>query len=102
MSLSHCEKCFDTPCRCGHHGYGLIPKTALNTTFCLEYSPNCKKKYMVRLSGYRRGMIDKKGIASGTNDAIGYGDTFEEAFNEAIKQGTNQRLVAEKTKKLSS
>ena len=71
-----------------------IPKEALEFTFCLEYSPNCYKKYMVRVCGYRQGVIDKKGVASGTRDAIGYGDTFEEAFNEAIKKRIDQKQAS--------
>lgn len=104
MSLSDCEKCWETPCRCGHAGYGLIPEEALQTTFCLEYNPNCKKKYMVRICGYRMGRIDKRSIyhdSEKSGDAIGYGTTFEDAFNEAIKRRADQKAAHEETKKLS-
>jgi hypothetical protein len=52
-------------------------------TYVVEHNPNCYKKFKVRLCGkhYR---IDSKPDRESL-DVIGYGDTFEEAAQEALK-----------------
>ncbi len=36
------------------------PSELLNLTHCVEYSPNCHKKFMLRLVGRGQGALDKK------------------------------------------
>lgn len=59
-----------------------LPSWLLGQAFVIEYSPNCHRKWMVRLVGYRKGRIDKK-AAGETNDAIGYGDSITDAAEDA-------------------
>jgi hypothetical protein len=59
-----------------------IPEWLLNKTFVVEYSPNCHKKWMVRLVGYKQTRIDKKPHVD-SNDIIGYGYSLAEAAEDA-------------------
>ena len=59
------------------------PEWLLGRTFVVEYSPNCNRKWMVRLVGFRKGRIDKI-EAYKSDDAIGYGDTLAQAAESAI------------------
>ncbi len=58
------------------------PSELLNLTHCVEYSPNCHKKFMLRLVGRGQGALDKK-FKSETKDILGYGNTIQEAFEAA-------------------
>lgn len=53
-------------------------------TYVTEHSPNCLTPYMVRMVGKGKGMIDKL-PPSESKDAIGYGQTFEEAASNALQ-----------------
>jgi hypothetical protein len=56
-------------------------------TYVTEHSPNCPSPYMVRMVGRAngQGVIDKLHPLV-SNDAIGYGQTFEEAAGEALEK----------------
>jgi hypothetical protein len=61
----------------------VAPEWLLQRTFAVEYSPNCNRKWLVRLCGYRRGRIDHM-PACNSGDAIGAGDTFCDAADNAL------------------
>lgn len=74
-----------------------IPDWLLEKTFCVEYSPNCVKKWLVRLAG-KSAVIDKRqyaltrdGSEEITGDALGFGDTLEEAATAALNAQTLAR-----------
>jgi hypothetical protein len=66
------------------------PEWLKNMTFVTEFSANCNRQWMVRLVGYRRGMIDKL-APSLSQDAIGYGDTLREAAENAASVNKHRR-----------
>jgi len=54
-------------------------------THVIEYSPNCRMRYLVRLVAPGEGYIDK--LPSGkTKDALGWGRTLKEAASRAFKR----------------
>ncbi len=66
-----------------------VPVPLLERTHCVEYSPNCPSRWLVRLPG-RSAVIDKLPYlgmdrARMTADALGFGSTLEEAATAAIK-----------------
>ena len=71
-----------------------VPPWLLEKTFCIEYSPNCFKKWLVRLPG-KSGVIDKRQynlVEGRTGDRLGFGDTLEEAASVAVNsQNTKAR-----------
>lgn len=56
-------------------------------TYVTEHSPNCQSPYMVRMVGRVNGkaVIDKL-PPDESKDAIGYGQTFEEAATSALEK----------------
>lgn len=74
-----------------HHAPAVdVPDWLRNKTFVVEYSPNCHKKWMVRLCGHRKGEIDKL-PPSESFDAIGYGETLAKAAENASSHYDRQR-----------
>jgi hypothetical protein len=70
-----------------------IPDWLLEKTFCVEYSPNCVNKWLVRLPG-KSAVIDKRQYIfkdGMTGDALGFGDTLEEAATAALNAQTLAR-----------
>ena len=64
---------------------GSVPAWMLNKTFCVEYSPNCVSKWLVRFPG-KSAVIDKRQYffkEGMTGDVLGFGSTLEEAANAA-------------------
>jgi hypothetical protein len=62
-----------------------FPEWLLDKTFCVEYSPNCVRRWLMRLPG-KSAVIDKRQYIfkdGMTGDAIGFGPTLEEAANAA-------------------
>ena len=78
----------------------LIPERALKVTFCLEYSPNVFKQYKVRVCGDGKGVIDKL-ENSNTEDAVGYGHSFEEAFDKAVICQIHQKEENKRKRKIA-
>jgi hypothetical protein len=72
-----------------------VPAWLLEKTFCVEYCPNCPKRWLVRMPG-KSAVIDKLPYRSSyirgearpplTKDALGFGDTLEEAALIALNQ----------------
>jgi hypothetical protein len=56
-------------------------------TYVTEHSPNCPSPYMVRMVGTAngKGVIDRLPHPL-SKDAIGYGQTFEEAASKALAE----------------
>ena len=54
-------------------------------TYVIEHSPNCKSKYLVRLCGAGKGLIDKKPEYE-TEDILGFGDTLAEAATNTLSK----------------
>lgn len=61
----------------------IVPTWLLDKTYQIRHNPNCVKKFEVRLVG--QGLIDGK-PAHESNDRIGYGDSVEEAANQALQK----------------
>lgn len=69
-----------------------VPSLLLDKTFCIEYSPNCFKRWLVRLPG-KGGVIDKRQYnrkEGMTGDCLGFGHSLEEAALAAVEA---QKLV---------
>lgn len=66
------------------------PEWLLRVTHQVRYNPNCAKRFEVRLVG--AGVIDGK-PARQSRDRIGYGDTLEEAAEEALCQASFIRFA---------
>lgn len=69
------------------------PDWLLELTFCVEYCPNCPSRWLMRLPGYHRGVIDKKPAGEST-DAMGYGKSLVEAANNARAALETQKAAA--------
>jgi hypothetical protein len=67
-----------------------VPEWLLQLTFCIEYSPNCNMRWLVRLVGYGRGKIDRKSLGE-TKDACGCANTIEEAAAKALTEKVKQQ-----------
>jgi len=70
-----------------------VPSWLLDKTFCVEYSPNCQSKWLVRMPG-RGGVIDKKQYVfteGKTCDALGFGATLAEAAEKALAAQVQQK-----------
>lgn len=67
-----------------------VPSWLLNVTHQIRYSPNCVKRFEVRLVG--RGFIDGK-PPSESRDRIGYGNTVGEAAEQALSQASIVRFA---------
>lgn len=67
-----------------------LPYWLETKTFVVEYSPNCHRKWLVRLVGFRKGRIDKLAPAE-SGDAIGYGDTLSDAAESALSVQKHQK-----------
>jgi hypothetical protein len=70
-----------------------IPDWLLNSTFGVQYNPNCPSKWLVRLVGIG-GFLDWKHYAGKppeTKDAFGFGKTITEAAENARKMQTELR-----------
>jgi hypothetical protein len=65
-------------------------KELKNMTYVAEHSPNCPMRYLVRLPGIDKGVIDKKPYSAltkekdYTQDILGFGRTFKEAGRRAL------------------
>jgi hypothetical protein len=77
----------------------LVAQKLEKLTHVIEYSPNCAKRWLLRLVGFRQGKMDK--LPKNTNDAVGYGDTLEDAFDAAYAVYKQQEAAA-KTKLASN
>ncbi len=53
--------------------------------YVTEHSPSCPSPYMVRMTGKGQGKIDKL-HPDDSKDAIGYGQSFEEAATSALEK----------------
>jgi hypothetical protein len=62
------------------------------TTYVVEHSPRCPKPYLVRLVGAEKGCIDKLPRWK-TADALGYGQTLDEAAEKAFEAQERQVAV---------
>ncbi len=54
-------------------------------TYVIEYNPNCRRRYLVRLVALGAGYIDKLPPGE-TKDALGYGRTLKEAAAKAFRR----------------
>ncbi len=62
----------------------------LATTHVIEYSPNCAQRFLIRIPGYGKPLIDKRRLGT-TGDAIGYGNNPEDAFKQALAKREEQK-----------
>lgn len=62
-----------------------IPAWMAQQTFAIQHNPNCAKPFLVRLIKKGQSGLDLKPYAFGveTQDALGFGDTLEEASEAA-------------------
>lgn len=72
----------------------IAPEWLLRETFAVQYSPNCPKRFLVRLCGKNAGGLDMKWYDE-TRDAYGFGDTIAEAANEAKARREDHVPVSE-------
>lgn len=76
----------------------IVPEFIKEHTFAVQYNRNCPSPWLVRLPG-RSAVIDMKGYSSftpkeeRTDDALGFGKTFEEAALLAIQDQARIRTV---------
>lgn len=60
-----------------------VPNWLSKQTFAIQHNPNCPSRYLVRMVGFRAGVIDLKSYyvngPEGTKDALGFGNSIEEA-----------------------
>ncbi len=69
----------------------MIEHEILSRTFAVPYNPNCPSQWLVRLAG-KGALIDMKPYSimtrqkDMTHDILGFGKTFEEAADAALKQ----------------
>jgi len=69
-----------------------ILKKLKQHTFAVQHSPNCSSPYLVRLVGRGAGVLDFEN--KGSKDAIGYGQTLEEAGVNALEARLTQAWAA--------
>jgi hypothetical protein len=67
-----------------------LPAELLATTHVIEYSPNCAQRFLIRIPGYGKPLIDKRRLGT-TGDAIGYGNNPEDAFKQALAKREEQK-----------
>lgn len=70
----------------------VAPAWLLEKTHVVEYSPNCKRQFMVRLCGYGKPHIDRLPVHESKN-AIGFGSTLRDAAEQALKVYSDQRIA---------
>lgn len=63
-------------------------------TYVVQHSPNCPSPFLVRLVGYRKGVIDML-LPRQSGDAIGYGKSLSEAAANAMDSYYRQVESAE-------
>ena len=68
-----------------------ILKELSKMTYVVEHSPNCPKRFLVRLVGNGQATIDKKPyFRSETKDILGFGRTLREAAKKALAKKENR------------
>jgi hypothetical protein len=71
-----------------------IMSSLYESTFVMEHNPNCPHAVLLRLVGKSSGGIDLL-PPDVTKDILGYGRTFEEAAEDALKKSDRQRCGKE-------
>lgn len=67
-------------------GVGEMIEALKDRTYMVRHNPNCPKRFEVRLTGMGLLASMTGGPQMQTRDAVGYGDTADEAAADALAQ----------------